>query len=845
MSVIRIEGECFLKHTVLFSLVVSLLISGRGLSQNIDLKGSVQCSMRKSSMVFAPEPGDSPNSPRHAFDVLNYKLNLDIRNCFISPYPKSFGASNEMTFRVDTALGSIALNAVNTSLVIDSVRFPGTAFTHISNILTITLNRTYAVGETVAVRIFYHHNNVSDAAFYVSNGMVFTDAEPEGARKWFPCWDRPSDKATLDLTAKTPASVKLGSNGRLADSTTVADTTWFHWVSRDPVSTYLVVISAKVNYGLDIVHWRKISNPNDSIPLRFYYNIGENPATMEQRVISMITQYSTLFVEHAFEKNGFATLNSQFTWGGMENQTLTSLCTNCWSENLISHEFSHQWFGDMITCGTWADIWLNEGFATYCEALWYEYTGGYSSYKSDILNDASGYLGSNPGWPIYNASWAITTPPTGTLFNTAVTYNKGACVLHMLRYTLGDSLFFAVLKAYATDAVNFKLGNVVTADFITKVSQVAGQDMSWFFTWVYQPNHPVYGNTYNITSLGSGQWQIGFKARQTQTNASFFPMPLTLRISFTSGLDTTLRVMNNINNQVFAFRFGRQPALLVFDPNNDIVIKQGNTTVGSTLSTPTLVSPPPDTLNQPLTMSLIWNQMISAATYRLQLATDSTFAVIVVEDSSITDTSRQVGPLPHSTLLYWRVSAKNSAGSSPFSAIWKFRTLSPGTNYYTFSDAWNLVSVPLTVDDSRKEAVFPLAVSNAYSYDLASGYVRKDTLENGVGYWLKFNGPQSVPINGWPLVLDTIEVSSGWNLVGSISNPVAVTAITQLPPGIVASSFYGFDGGYVAADTVKPGRGYWVATNASGRLILSSGTTPQRTREVAPVRVPGSVPAIR
>ena len=86
-----------------------------------------------------------------------------------------------------------------------------------------------------------------------------------------------------------------------------------------------------------------------------------------------MTTYSELFGEHPFEKNGFATLNNQFVWGGMENQTLTSLCPNCWDEGLISHEFAHQWFGDMITCATWADIWLNEGFATYTEALWLEH----------------------------------------------------------------------------------------------------------------------------------------------------------------------------------------------------------------------------------------------------------------------------------------------------------------------------------------------------------------------------------------------------------------------------------------------------------------------------------------
>ncbi len=736
-----------LKHTLLFSFVVSLLIPGKSLSQNNGLKGSTQCSLKKSSASYTPSLNDSPNAPRHSFNVLNYRLNLDIRNCFIAPYPKSYSATNEMTFRVDTALSSIALNAVNTSLTIDSVRLAGTSFTHASDILTINLGRSYAVGETVLVRIYYRHSNVSDAAFYASNGMVFTDCEPEGARRWFPCWDKPSDKATLDLTAKTPASVKLGSNGRLADSTTVGDTTWFHWVSRDPISSYLVVMTGKVNYNLDIVFWHPPTHPADSIPIRFYWNSGESVAHSKQTIISMMTHYSDLFGEHPFEKNGFATIASGagFAWGGMENQTLTSFCPGCWDDNLMSHEFAHQWFGDMITCGTWADIWQNEGFATYCEALWYEYTGGYASYKNDINSDASYYLSANPGWPMYNPSWAVTTPPTGTLFNTAITYNKGACVLHMLRYTLGDSLFFAVLKSYATDAVNFKYGNVVTADFVTKVSEVAGQDMSWFFAWVYQANHPVYANTYNITSLGGGQWMVGFKARQT--SAGFFPMPLTLRISFTAGPDTTFRVMNSVNNQVFAVRFGRQPTTLVFDPNNDIVIKQGNTIVGSTLSAPTLVSPPPDTLNQPLTLSLIWNQTTSAATYRLQLATDNAFTTIVLDDSTLSDTSWQVGPLSGLTQYFWRVGAKNSAGSSPFSAVWGFRTLSPATNYYTYTDAWNLVSVPLNVADARKTVLFPTATSNAFAYT-PSGYIVRDTLQNGTGYWLKFPSAQSVGITG-------------------------------------------------------------------------------------------------
>ncbi|HMS33522.1 MAG TPA: M1 family aminopeptidase [Ignavibacteria bacterium] len=565
-------------------IIILLLTSSNIFSQIEDKKGSDECSRKKLSMKNLPQlfEQDSQNSPKHKFDVLNYKINVDIRNCFISPYPKNFNGSVTVTFRVDSALNSVQLNAVNTSIVVNSVSLAGNSFTHTGNILTVNLDRTYNAGETVQVKIDYTHQNVSDQAFNVSGGMVFTDCEPEGARKWFPCYDKPSDKATLDLTAKVPANVRLGSNGRLNDSLVTGDTIYYHWISRDPVATYLTVMSAKVNYNLDIVYWHKLSNPADSIPIRFYYNSGENVTSIKQKIIPMMTFYSQKFGEHAFEKNGFATLNSQFSWGGMENQTLTSLCPNCWGENLISHEFGHQWFGDLITCGTWADIWLNEGFATYLEALWLENTSGYTAYKNDINSDASGYLSSNPGWPMYNPSWAVTTPGVNELFNTAITYNKGACVLHMLRYTLGDSVFFNAIKSYATDSAGgYKYNSSVTDDFTSKISTVAGQDMSWFVNqWVKEPNHPVYQNYYNFLQAAGSNWDVKFTARQTQTNSVFHKMPLVIKVGFSTGSDTLIRFMNDANNQLFVFTFNRQPTSLVFDPNNDIVLKQASLILG-------------------------------------------------------------------------------------------------------------------------------------------------------------------------------------------------------------------------------------------------------------------------
>ena len=562
--------------TALLFLLATTLSFSQDAPQNP--VGSVLCSDKKSNSQNAFFENVNADI-KHSFNVLDYKMNIDVYNCFISPYPKSFTASVIVKFEVDSSLNSIKLNAVQSSLLIDSVSMAGVSFTHTSNILNINLIRTYNPGEIVEVKIYYKHKNVTDNAVFISGGFLFTDCEPEGARKWFPCWDKPSDKATIDLTARVPSNVKLASNGRLEDSIKTADTIYYHWVSRDPIATYLMIMTAKVNYNLDIVYWHSSLNPGDSIPMRFYWNAGENVASvrnMENKLLQMTTTFSQLFSEHPFEKNGFAALNNQFVWGGMENQSLTSICPNCWYESLITHEFAHQWFGDMITCATWADIWLNEGFATYIEALWIEQQSGYSAYKSEINGDASSYLSSNPGWAISNPAWAITTPSTNTLFNYAITYLKGACVHHLLRYVVGDQAYFQGLHNYANDPA-LKYKSAVISDFKDHLSAAYGEDLTWFFDeWIYQPNHPVYANNYWITGAGTNLWQVGFVAKQTQTNTPFHKMPIEVKISFLSAPDTVIRVMNDANNQIFMWQFNHQPSSVSFDPYNNIVLKQAS-----------------------------------------------------------------------------------------------------------------------------------------------------------------------------------------------------------------------------------------------------------------------------
>jgi len=142
------------------------------------------------------------------------------------------------------------------------------------------------------------------------------------------------------------------------------------------------------------------------------------------------------------------------------------------------------------------------------------------------------------------------------------------------------------------------------------------------------------------------------------------------------------------------------------------------------------------------------------------------------------------------------------------------------THEFSFADGWNMISVPLLVNDYRKTTLFSTAMSAAFSY--AGSYQENDTLKNGSGYWLKFSGEQTKTINGASYMLDTIDVIAQWNMIGANSFPVPVANITAIPPVTISTSFYGYNGSYVEEDTLKPGAGYWVKVSEAGKLILQS-----------------------
>ncbi len=243
---------------------------------------------------------------------------------------------------------------------------------------------------------------------------------------------------------------------------------------------------------------------------------------------------------------------------------------------------------------------------------------------------------------------------------------------------------------------------------------------------------------------------------------------------------------------------------------------------------PSLVSPADHGSEQPTSVILRWNTSSGAQSYRLQLSTDSLFSSVIVDNSALTDTVLLVDTLASNTIYYWRVSASNLSGTSAFSGFFSFTTFNEVTQQYSFFDGWNMLSVPLTAADQRTTSLFPTATSPAYAFEPSTGYTLKDTLRNGTGYWLKFSGDQEVALTGAPRLVDSLAVSAGWNMIGSLSSPISVDSIISIPAGIISSDFFLYDTGYFAADSLLPANAYWVKTSSAGTLIINSQTSASK-----------------
>ncbi|RMG23488.1 MAG: hypothetical protein D6732_24745, partial [Methanobacteriota archaeon] len=359
-----------------------------------------------------------------------------------------------------------------------------------------------------------------------------------------------------------PNDLIVASNGLLTDVIPVGNNRHtFFWETHYPISTYLVSL-AITNYAqFSDTYTSPLSGDTMSVD---FYVYPEHLAQAQEDfnvTTSMIAAYASRFGEYPFinEKYGMAV----FPWGGaMEHQTMTSygagLITGTHTFDWINaHELSHQWFGDMITMKSWHHIWLNEGFASYAEALWAEEIGGSTLYHAYVDAQDPGYF---PG-----TVYVQDTTNTNELFSTTV-YNKGSWVLHMLRGVLGDSLFFTSLYNYANDP-GFQYGNATTEDFRDVCEMVSGMDLDWFFEqWVYRPGRPHYLYSWNTTTSPPYITTLSIM----QQDSVPFKMPIPIHLTGL-GLDTTIIVWDSLQTQEFQFTTDVPPADLEFDPQNWIL----------------------------------------------------------------------------------------------------------------------------------------------------------------------------------------------------------------------------------------------------------------------------------
>ena len=500
------------------------------------------------------------------FDVTYYKLQLNVLT--VESYLK--GAITVAGTCRNDAVGPLVLDLVNT-MVVDSTFVNGqrTTFVQGTSTVSVMLDRTYHSGESFTVDIYYGGEPLAtgfgsfEFNAHANEPWVYSLSEPSGARDWWPCKDDPIDKAdSADVFVTCDSTLKVGSNGTLVSVNNNGDgTSTTHWHERHPIASYLISIDL-TNFA-QFSNWFKYS-PTDSMEI-LNYVLPEHLTTALgslPRTVDMLSVYTNLFGPYPFldEKYGHAEFGSG---GAMEHQTMTS--TTTFDEDVISHELAHQWFGDMITCRTWADLWLNEGFAQYCSALYREKKYGTDSYW--------GYMNSQMDLAV-QAVGAIGIPDTSSvreLFDGPRMYNKGATVLHMLRHVVGDSVFFRCLWTYA-NSPTLRYSTASIGDFQNVCESVSGKDLNYFFQeWIYGEGFPSYSYTWTTTTSGKKNVvTIDVDQFSAQGNPAFFTMPVDFQIG-TALWDTLVTVFDDSLSQQFTLNVPVRPTTVLIDPGNWIL----------------------------------------------------------------------------------------------------------------------------------------------------------------------------------------------------------------------------------------------------------------------------------
>lgn len=562
-------------------LLSFLILTQLCLSQNQENETAsiAESEMKSASQLMSFQA--NPNTANYDLLAQRLELTLDPAVYFISgTVTSTFRALSDMS-TVVFDLSSITNTAnpyYNNRIIVGSVMQNGNSLSFVHDVaskeLIITLPETLLAGQTAQVAISYAGApDTAEQGFTQSSHsgvpVIWTLSEPFGARDWWPCKQDLNDKIeNLEVLITAPSQYTSVSNGvQLSRIDNGNGTSTTHFSHNYPIPAYLVAI-AVTNYS--IFTQQAGTAPNEFPIVNYIYPENLNSAQNSLAVtLPIMNLFEDLFETYPFanEKYGHA----QFGWGGgMEHTTVSFM--GSFGRNLIAHELAHQWFGNKITCGTWNDIWLNEGFATYLSGLVVEHLDGpdnFVSWKNSLINNITSFTTG----AVYLTDAEATN--VNRIFSSRLSYNKGAMVVHMLRWKLGDVAFYQALKNYLSDP-NLAYNYAITSQLKSHLENVSGINLDEFFNdWLYNQGYPTY--TISASNLGNNQVLITASQTQSHPSVSFFEMPIEVRLSDSNGNVLDVVLEHTSNGQQFLVNVPFEVSQVVFDPKKHIVSRNNTT----------------------------------------------------------------------------------------------------------------------------------------------------------------------------------------------------------------------------------------------------------------------------
>ncbi|MGE8511083.1 MAG: M1 family aminopeptidase [Chryseobacterium culicis] len=566
--------------TKLYLLVLGFLLSQQFYSQkqrqNTDMKGLIE--KEKKSFTQKMNIGNiNPNT-------LNYDLQYQRMDVSLDPAVYNISGSVTSHFKPTQSMGSIYFDLSN-SLTVSQVKYHGTNITSFQQLpskeLKIDFPASIPANTLDSLTIYYAGapstaNDAFKTALQSGTPVLSTLNEPYGAQDWFPTKQSLNDKIErFDFKITTPSNYSVAANGKLMSETfPTGSTKLTFWRTMYPTPAYLIALS--------ITNFVKLTDTIGNPPFPFvnyiYPSTNSNQTSLNniQWTKQVMGTFETYFGAYPFRNEKYGHMEFMYG-GGMEHQTMSSM--GGWSKQLIAHELTHQWFGDKVTCGAWNDIWLNEGFATFGEHLANEKLLMTNSEFLNYLQGQSNYITASTTGSVYVPDNGLSS--INRIFDSRLSYSKGGYVLRMLKWILGDAVFYQALKDYHARP-NLAYNYVRTADFNASLLQSTGTDFTEFFNdWVYGEGYP----TYTIKWMQGGN-QALFKVSQTQSSptVSFFEMPLPIKVTGTSGQTAYFVLNNTSNNQSFLQSVTFPIASVQFNYEYQIIEKNSTVTQDNTLS---------------------------------------------------------------------------------------------------------------------------------------------------------------------------------------------------------------------------------------------------------------------